>query len=207
MPAYSGLIAAIYRHGEFRPAGQRAIAKLVQGGRRAFRALLAARRDPPPTELHGRDLAESLILVLGQFAREIPDEVLDRFEAGEIDEFELYWALGMGRGQRSIDVLIAGLKSKNRFCRWAAAESLIQRRSRRAIPALIDAVNDRSPDVKFAVVYAMQKRKALRRPEALPGLQRILASPTIRKHHPGLHRYAEDVVRLIESERDQGRSD
>lgn len=182
------------------PPGQRAITALVKGGRRALDAFLAARMNPPHSELHGRDLAETLIMVLGQFAREIPDEVLDRFEAGAIDEFELYWALGIGRGRRSIEVLIDGLKSKHRFCRWAAAESLIQRRSKPAIPALIAALKDRSPDVKFAVVHAMRKWKDLRRPEALPALRRILASPSIRAHHPGLHRYAAEVVRRIECE-------
>jgi hypothetical protein len=200
MPAYSGAIAALYRHGEYSPEGQRAIARLIKGGRRALEAFLAARKDPPPSELSGRDLHEALILVLGQFAREIPDQVLDRFEAGEIDEFELYWALGMGRGRRSIDVLIDGLKSKQRFCRWAAAEALIQRRSRKALPALIASLKDRSPDVKFAVVSAMRRWRELRRSSALPALRKIVASQLTRQHHPGLHRYAAEMIQRIEGD-------
>lgn len=150
------------------------------------------------SEIHSRDLAETLIEVIGRFAKIIPDVVLDRFEAGDLGEFETYWALGSGSGERSIDVLIAGLTSKDKFCRWAAAESLIQRKSKRATPALIEALKDRSPDVKFAVVQTMQKRKELRRPEALPALQKIVASKSIRQHSPGLHKAADAVIKMIE---------
>jgi HEAT repeat protein len=156
------------------------------------------RQEPPPSELPSRDLAETIIEVIGRFSNDIPDVVLDRFEAGELGEFETYWALGIGTGQRSIDVLMAGLKSKDKYCRWAAAESLIQRKNRKAMPALMDALKDRSLDVKFAVVQAMQKRKDLRCPESLPALRRIVASNAVRKHSPGLHDAAKNVIQLIE---------
>jgi hypothetical protein len=200
MPDFSHLITAVYQHGCYRPEGQEAITSLVNGGASAFTAYLTMRKDPPPSDVTSRDLFETHIEVLGRFSEEIPDEVIDRFEAGELGELETYWALALGTGERSIDVLIAGLKSKDRFCRWAAAESLVQRRSRRASPALIDALRDRSADVKFAVVHAMVKRKELRRPEALPALRRIIASQAIRRHSPGLHKSAEEVIRLIELE-------
>lgn len=200
MPDFSHLITSIYQYGCYRPEGQEAITSLVNGGASAFMAYLTMRNAPPPSDVHSRDLAETNIEVIGRFSKVIPDVVLDRFEAGDLDEFETYWALGIGTGERSIDVLIAGLKSKDKFCRWFAAESLLQRRSKRAIPALIEALKDRSSYVKFAVVQTMQKRKDLRRPEALPALRRIVASKAIRQHSPGLHKSAEEVIQLIERE-------
>ena len=200
MPAFTHLIKVIYQNGCYRPEGGEAITSLVEGGAPAFTAYLTVRRDPPPSDVPSRDLYETHIEVLGRFSKEIPDEVIDRFEAGELGEMETYWALALGTGERAIDVLIAGLKSKDRFCRCAAADSLIHRKSRRATPALIAALKDRSADVKFSVVHAMQKRRDLRRPEALPALRRIAASQAIRQHSPGLHKAAEEVIRLIEDE-------
>lgn len=118
--------------------------------------------------------------MIGQFSKAIPDVALDRFESGKLDEFATCWALGSG----SSDVLISGLKSKEKFCRWAAAESLIRRNSLRATSALLEALKDRSSDVKFAVVSTMQKRKRLRRPEAIPALKRIVASKAVQKNSP-----------------------
>lgn len=206
MPAFTDLIAAIYQHGCYRPEGREAITSLVNGGASAFTAYLTVRKDPPPSDVPSRDLYEIHIEVLGRFSKEIPDEVIDRFEAGDLSEMETYWALSNGIGERSIDVLIAGLKSKDRFCRWAAADSLIHRKSRRATPALIAALKDRSADVKFAVVHAMVKRRDLRRPEALPALRRIAASQAIRQHSPGLHKAAEEVIKLIELEIKQSKT-
>lgn len=65
---------------------------------------------------------------------------------------------------------------------------------------MLDALKDRSPLVKIAVAQSMQKRKDLRRPEALPALRKIVASKAIRQHSPGLHKAAESVVQLIERE-------
>jgi hypothetical protein len=171
MPSFLDLITAIYEHGCYRPDGWEAITSLVNGVAPAFTAYLTIRKDPPPSDVPSRDLYETHIEVLGRFSKEIPDEFIDRFEAGDLGEMETYWALALGTGERSIDVLIAGLKSKDKFCRWAAADSLIHRKSRRATPALIEVLRDRSSDVKFAVVQAMQKRKDLRRPDALPALR------------------------------------
>jgi hypothetical protein len=200
MPDYEKIIATIYRYGGYRNEGQHAINALVEGGEPALDAFLVAREQPPESDIHGRDLAETINDVIGQFSKAIPDVVLDRFESGELDEFETYWALGSGSGDRSIDVLISGLKSKEKFCRWAAAESLIRRKSIRATPALLEALKDRSSDVKFAVVSTMQKRKQLRRPEAIAALKRIVASKSVQKHSPGLHKTAEAVIKLIERE-------
>jgi hypothetical protein len=200
MPDYADLIATIYRYGGYRSEGQLAINALVAGGEPAFDAFLIAQTQPPESDIHGRDLAETINDVIGQFSKAMPDVVLDRLESGQLDEFETYWALGNASGDRSVDVLISGLKSKDKFCRWAAADSLIRHKSTRATPALIEALKDRSSDVKFAVVSTMQKWKQLRRPEAIPALKRIVASNAVLKHSPGLHKAAEAVIKLIERE-------
>lgn len=90
---------------------------MVNGGEPAFAAFLAMRQHPPPSDVPPRDLAEAVNEVIGQFSKVIPGVVLDRFEAGELGAFETYWALGTGSGERSITVLIAGLKSKDKYCR------------------------------------------------------------------------------------------
>ena len=199
-PDYSELITAVYQYGSYQRKGQEAISSLVRGGVPAFRAFLTMRKCPPASEIHPRDLIETFIDVIAEFAKEMPDEVIDRFEAGELNEIETYWALGAANGERSIDVLIAGLRSEHKICRWAAAESLIQRKSRRATPDIIEALKDRSSIVKVVVVQAMLKQKRLRRPEALPALRRIAANQSIRQHSPGLHKSAEEVIQLIERE-------
>jgi len=200
MPGYADLIAIIYRYGCYQSEGQKAIQALVEGGESAFDVFQSIRQDPPASEIHERDLAETFIAVIGRFAAKIPNVVLDRFEAGELEAFETYWALGIATDCRSIDVLISGLKHKDQFCRWAAAESLIQRKSNRATDALLDSLKDRSADVKFAVVSAMRKRRDLRRPDALPALRRIVSSKANMRHSPGMVKCAEEVVSLIQQE-------
>ena len=143
------LILTIYEHGCYSGAGRHAIAELAKGGESALDAFLLAQRDPPQSRLHPRDLYDTIYQIFGAFARSTPDALIDRFESGLIDEFTIYWAHGSAAGERSIDVLIAGLKSKEKFSPWAAAESLIRRKCERAVGPLIDGLSDRSALVKF----------------------------------------------------------
>lgn len=138
------LILTIYEHGCYSGAGRHAIAELAKGGESALDAFLLAQRDPPQSRLHPRDLYDTIYQIFGAFARSTPDALIDRFESGLIDEFTIYWAHGSAAGERSIDVLIAGLKSKEKFSPWAAAESLIRRKCERAVGPLIDGLSDRS---------------------------------------------------------------
>jgi HEAT repeat protein len=197
---YTKLIRTICEHGCYSEAGRDAIAELVNGGESALDAFLRAERRGAPSMLHPRDLLDTVSDVYSGFARHNPDALIDRFESGKIDAFKVFWALGAATGERSIDVLLVGLKSKEKWTRWAAAESLIRRKCTRAVGPLIDRLNDRSSLVKFVIVEAMRSNKKFRRPDALPALKRLIASTSIQKHSPGTFKMAKEVVRLIKNE-------
>jgi len=199
MPAkFSEAVRTIYREGCYSTFGQRAIRKLVAGGEKGLTAFLAAQSHPPDSNFPAADLADSLSEVLAGFAASIPDTLIERFESGKLSETSICWALGRAKGKRSIDVLIDGLKSKDPLSRWAAAESLIHRRCKRAVPMLISALTDRSSMVRFTIVRAMRSNKIYRRHEALPALRRILASKSMLKHSPGTVAMAQEVIAMIE---------
>lgn len=171
--------------------------ELAAGGEAALDAFLSIDCYPQST-LHPRDMADLVSDVFGEFAKRWPDAVIDSLE--QIGESQTYWALGSAKGQRSIDVLIEGLKAKNQYSRWAAAESLIRRRSKRAVPALTAALKDRSSFVKSAIVQAMESNQIFRCAEALPALRRIVASRSMQKNSPGTWKSAKEVVKLIAAE-------
>ena len=200
MITHTKLIRTIYEHGCNSGEGRDAIAELAKCGESALDAFLLAQHNPPQSNLHPRDLHDMFNVVYGEFARVNPDALIDRFESGIIDEFSIYWALGSAAGERSTDVLIAGLKSKEKFSRWAAAESLIRRKCKQAIGPLIAGLSDRSSLVKSTIVQAMESNREFRCPEALPALERLIASKSFQKHSPGTYKMAIEVVRLIKNE-------
>ena len=198
--SHTKLIRMIFSHGGYSDAGRDAVVELASGGESALDSFLKARNKPIKSDLHPRDLHDTVSQVFGEFARQNPDALIARFESGEIDEFSAYWALGSAKGQRSIDVLIVGLKSKEKFCRWAAAQSLIQRKNKITASILVKSLNDRSSLVKSTIVQAMRWNRIFRLPEALPALQRMIDSKSIQKHSPGIYNTATEVVSLISSE-------
>jgi HEAT repeat protein len=198
-PQVRRLIEQIFQKGEYREDGLRAIKTLATMGEPALREMLAALEHPPKSNQHPIDLWETIFRVFREFARTIPDSVMDQMDEGTLSPRYGYWALGAARGRRSIDVLIAGLKHKDPEVRWTAANALVERRNKRAVPALLEALRDRSDWVKSTVVWAMQSNRMYRRPEAIPALQRILANQRIRKSSPGLWQTAAELVRKIDA--------
>lgn len=65
---------------------------------------------------------------------------------------------------------------------------------------LIERLNDRSDMVRTAIVQAMKSHQNLRRPEALPLLNRLIENKSIQKYSPGTLETAIEVVRLISDE-------
>jgi hypothetical protein len=47
---------------------------------------------------------DTLSTVVSLFAQATPDVVIDRFQAGDLNEFETYWPLGSATGDRSLDI-------------------------------------------------------------------------------------------------------
>lgn len=195
---FQSLMQTIFEHGCYSKAGRDATEELVDGGEPALEAFLYADGDLPQSALHPRDVADTISGVFCQFAKQWPDAVIDRLE--KIGECQTYWALGSAKGQRSIDVLIEGLKANDQYSRWAAAESLIRRRRKRAVPALTAALKDRSSLVKSAIVQAMKSNRVFRSAEALPALRRIIASKSMQKHSSGTWKTSKELVKRIEVE-------
>lgn len=194
------LIEIVYQKGMYVNEGQQAIDQLVQIGNPALDLMIESLDKPPNSDLHGRDLWDSIQATFNAFARTMPDRLIDALEDNSLGEHIVYWALGNATGDRSIDTLVRGLKDERPTMRWMAAESLIRRRSKRAVPALLDALRDRSSMVKSTVVFAMKSNKMYRKPEAILALERIVASKSMKQHSVGTWKTAQEVLEKIRKE-------
>ena len=96
--SHTKLIRMIFSHGGYPDAGRDAIVELAGGGEAALDAFLKAQNKPLKSDLHPRDLHDTVSQVFGEFARQNPDALIDRFEAGDIDEFSIYRALASAKG-------------------------------------------------------------------------------------------------------------
>lgn len=193
------LIETVYQKGQYREDGLRAIKRLAAMGEPALREMVRSLANPPKNNQHPVDLWETIQHVFCDFARTIPDSIMNSMDDGILSPLHGYFALSAAKGKRSIDVLVAGLKHKDPQARYAAASALVQRRNKRAVPALLDALKDRSDEVKSTVLFAMRSNRMYRRPEAIPGLRRILANTKIRKSCPGMWQTAADLLRRIDT--------
>lgn len=194
------VIISIYEHGCYSNAGRDAIAELAKGGKTALETFLKSSHLASSSTLHPRDLQDTYVSVLGEFARQNPQLLIDQLESGTDSEIDIYWALGCATDVRSIDVLIAGLQSKEMWARWSAAESLIRRNCERAAEPLLQRLKDRSEFVKSSIVQAMLANSWLRHPQALPLLERLVASKSIQKNSPGTAQSASRLIELIKNE-------
>jgi len=195
-----GLVEIVYRYGVYDRQGQNAIAGIAKIGGTAIPFVLNVMQNPPKSDLHPRDLADSIQAIFTGLARTAPDALIDLMERDPDTEFMVVWALGNAKGKRSIDALVAALKHKNKWVRWAAVESLLRCRSEKAVDPLIDVLRDRSSMVKSPVVYAMAKQPMYRKRRALELLRKIVVSKSIGKNSPGLWKQAQQVVDIIERE-------
>jgi len=191
------LITEVFQKGEYAVDGRRAIKELAAFGEPAVEEMLSAFKNPPKTDLHPRDVWDSIASQFGEFARTVPDSLLKLLDKGAVDPGLIYWGLGSAKGRPSLDALIAGLKHKNQYVRCMAAESQIRRRDKRAVPALVKALGDRSTSVKFLVVSAMKSNRMYRTPEAVPLLQRIVDNKMIQRQSPGLWREAQMLLQRM----------
>jgi hypothetical protein len=191
----NALIEAIYQDGMYTHAGSNAIRELATLGRPALEALI----DAPgrPTQQHPRDLLESIIGAYCEFAKHIPDILVEFLEAGRIQPWMVYSALGCAQGERSRQALLIGLQDSCPIVREQALQALIQRREESSVPAIIEALRDRSSSIKSLVVFAMSERAMFRRPEALPSLERIVSSKSMQRHSPGTVDAAKRLVAAI----------
>lgn len=169
-------------------------------GKPGLDAMVRASRKPPKSPIHGRDLAETISSVYQMFAKTHPDDLIEHMRHGKLSRDEVYWALREAENETSLDVLIDGLTDNDMWTRWAALESLIQRKSKRAAKSILGRLRDRSRLIKFSVIYAMKSQQWLRMPDALPDLKRIQASRWIQREAV-TKQYLAELIPLIEQER------
>jgi hypothetical protein len=192
----STLIDVIYDEGMSTDRGRNATTKLATLGRPALEALIDA--PERPTKQHPRDVAESFVAAYCEFAKIIPDVLVDSLEAGRIQPWIAYSALGYAKGERSRQVLLQGLQASHPIVREQAVEALIRRGEKDSVPSILGALRDRSDSVKSTIVFAMGKLARLRRPEAVPLLERIVNNKSMQRHSPGTIRAAKRVIELIQ---------
>jgi HEAT repeat protein len=140
---------------------------------------------------------ESIICAYSEFAKTSTDVLLEFLEAGRIQPWMAYIALGYAEGERSRQVLLSGLHDSYPTVREQALHSLIRRGEQDSAAPILAALRDRSSSVKSIVVFAMQKLGRLRRPEALPSLERIVNNKSMQRHSPGTVEAAQRVIDLI----------
>lgn len=192
----AALIDAIYQAGMYTEQGRDATLELATLGRPALEGLIDA--PERPTQQHPRDLMESIINAYCEFAKTIPDVLVEFLDAGRVQPWMGYCALGYATGERSRQALLKGLQDSFPIVRERALHALIQRREESSVPAIIAALRDRSTSVKSLVVFAMRRLSMLRRPEALPLLERIVRSKSMQRNGPGTLEAAQRVIELIQ---------
>lgn len=193
------LVETLYRHGTEDNEGRQAMKRLAQLGEPAFKAINESVAHPPKSDLHPFDLRDVVTMFYYELARSRPSVLLKAIS--QEPPCDLYYAaLGSASDEQSFKVLLEALKHRNAYVRSSAADALIQRRDKRAVPALIDTLRDRSRKVKSPIIWAMEEDEIYRRPEAVPLLERVVASASLRKSAPGLWEKARNLIARIKVE-------
>lgn len=190
----NAMIKTIYAKGSYSPEGQTAIRTLCQRGVDGLEAMLDSTQRVPPSDLHPRDLWDTVSDVYWHFAAVISEELIARMDDERLGRAQAYWALGNAKDQHSIDVLIEGVRDRSMWNRWCAVESLLRRKPKRAIHALVGRLKDRSSLVKASIVQNMMSSHWLRCPEAIPLLRKLADSKTTQKHSPGTWEMAGKIL-------------
>jgi len=158
------------------------IDNLKKYGKHAIVELLNTEIKHQPGVRDGRDAMTDILGAISMLSKEKEtfDFVLNFFdqELAKPQDQQKYvsslaWALG-GTGNQEADRLIAKcLNHKDKWIRWMACESLLKLKSERSIPALIDALKDRSEMVKITAITALKEFGTM---DALPALKRLSES-------------------------------
>ena len=185
-----------------READRQAVRRLAEIGAPAVDPVLRAMSGPYPKGRHPRDVVEALAEVLIELARRDPQPLIDVLQQtaapASTHLYELVESLAHADEHKVADVLISTLRHPDKWIRSSAAAALVKLRSKRAKLPLIEALKDRSSDVKSVVVFAMQSSAFLRDVRAVGPLSRIVASQSLQKHTPGLCEAAQDLISKIE---------
>lgn len=181
-----------------------ALEQLAAIGAPDVRPILDAMSVRPPKGQDPRDVAEALAAVLYEIAKRNPEPLLGIVESATDSPppFFVLHALeyvGKEHRPRVIDVLLPLLRHKDVWTRKTAVSVLAKMGSKSVIEPLLSALSDRSTDVKFAVVLALNSNAILRDARALEPLTRIVQNQSLKKNHPGICSEATKVIKKIES--------
>jgi HEAT repeat protein len=161
--------------------------------------------EPPyPPGQHPVDVIESLAAVLYVIAKQDPGPLIDVLKQGTAaPDPQLCFvvsALGVAPVGQVLAPLSQALKHPDKQVRWSAARALVKLRTKKAIGPLVEGIGDRSTAVKFVVVEAMHSSKFFRTSKAIGPLERIIESRSIERRAPGLWRYANEVLAMLDSQ-------
>jgi HEAT repeat protein len=187
------------------PGWNQAVERLAGRGAGAVGPVLRAMHGPVPPGQHARDMVENLGIVLCAMARHDPAPLIAEIERNAVPPDPqlafVVGALAEAPKAEALPALVRALKHANPFVRWMAAEALIRLRSKRAIGLLVEALRDRSPMVRHAVVQTMHSSKFYRTPAAIEPLRRTISSKKAKRHSPGTWRMAVDLLAELEHAR------
>ena len=130
-----------------------------------------------------RDEHDDRLAELAQLAPRYLTELGRLFDSGTYYRMSLIWCLIGECGPQAVALFEKALADKDQYTRWAAAKALARCRSVKASALLVAALKDRSHFVKGTAVDAMAR---LRNPDAIPQLERIVASEHLRRSAPGI---------------------
>lgn len=205
---HRGTIAGLIKRVAGRPSEpgwDQAVERLAAAGVAAVGPVLRAMHGPVPPGQHARDMVENLAMVLGAMARHSPDALIAEIERNVVPpDPQLAFAVGAlaeAPKDQALPALIRALKHANPIVRWSSAEALIRLRSKRAIGPLVEALRDRSPMVRHAVVQTMHSSQFFRTPAAIEPLRRIIQSTKAKRHSPGTWRMAVELLGQLEDRR------
>ena len=194
------LIRTIFEKGDASDEGKRAIEALAQHGKSAIDAMIAATKKLPKSNLHPRDVMDSVHSVFAALARMSSGTLVQRMREGAIDPILGCSALGNARGLASLRVLVQHLQHQQKWVRWSAMMSLVRRRARSAAPTIVSMLKDRSSTNQIGVIHCMMQNQWLRLPDAIPMLDRFLVRQSAKK---SLLHYAANAQTVIDMIRDE----
>lgn len=122
----------------------------------------------------------------GELAKIAPRylEEIDRlFDTATDHRMSLIWSLIGDTRPQAVALFEKAMVDKDQYTRWAAAKALARCSSAKASALLVAALKDRSYFVKGTAVDAMTR---FRNPAAIPQLERIIASESLRRRAPGI---------------------
>lgn len=147
---------------------------------------------------HARDRDEHrrLLCELAPIASRHLERISMIFDNEGFPRFNITWALIGNCSEPAILLFCRAIRDSDKYVRWAASEALARCESAMAVAALVEALKDRSTLVKGVAVSSMKRSKPR---SAVNQLKKIVKSPYLQTHSPGIVRDASVALERIQN--------